>query len=89
MCAYAVVAVVRGVEQPATRPVAVPAGTQARPYLSLPLAPGVTVQKVGLGDLDGNGRYDFVLKTPNQNVDPYVNYWKKKPRHLSPRSAHR
>ncbi len=88
-CTYAVVSVVRGVEQPASRSVAAPAGTQARPYLSLPLAPGVTVQKVGLGDLDGDGRYDFVLKTPNQNVDPYSAYWKKSPGtyHLEARTA--
>ena len=88
-CSYAVVAVVRGVEGPASRPTAVPAGREAQSYLSFPLEPGTTVQKVGLGDLDGDGRYDFVLKTPNQNVDPYVNYWKKSPGtyHLEARTA--
>jgi hypothetical protein len=78
-CTYAVVPVVQGVEQAPSRTVQVAAGTQPRPFLSLPLAPEVTVQKVGIGDLDGDGRYDFVLKTPNQNVDPYAAYWKKSP----------
>ncbi len=78
-CAYAIIAVASGREQPASRAVTVPAGTAARAYLSLPLDADVTVQKVGLGDLDGDGRYDYVLKTPNLNVDPYAAYWKKSP----------
>ncbi len=78
-CAYAVVAVTHGREEVASRSVSVPAGNRAQDYLSLPLDVGTTVQKVGLGDLDGDGRYDFVLKTPNQNVDPYSAYWKKSP----------
>lgn len=28
-----------------------------------------TVQKVGNGDLDGDGRYDFVVKTPKDNIE--------------------
>ncbi len=78
-CAYAVVAVTQGREPAASRPVRVPAGNQVQAYQSIPLEAGTTVQKVGLGDLDGDGRYDFVLKTPNQNVDPYGPYWKKSP----------
>ena len=44
---------------------------------------------MGVGDLDGDGRYDFVLKTPNQNIDPYVQYWTKSPDtyHLEARTA--
>ncbi len=36
-------------------------------------------QKVGIGDLDGDGRLDYVVKQPNFNVDPYEapGYWKK------------
>ena len=50
--------------------------SEARPYVSIKLVGDHDFQKVGLGDLDGDGRYDFVLKQPNSNVDPYVNYWK-------------
>ncbi len=78
-CAYAVVAVAQGIESAASPSVAVPAGRDGQAYISVPLDPGTTVQKVGLGDLDGDGRYDFVLKTPNQNIDPYSAYWKKSP----------
>ncbi len=51
-------------------------GQQAPPYLSIKLEGDHTFQKVGIADLDGDGRYDFVIKQPNANVDPYVNYWK-------------
>ncbi len=52
---------------------------EPRPYLSIRLDGDHDFQKVGVGDLDGDGRYDFVLKQPNKNVDPYVNYWKPSP----------
>ncbi len=86
---YAVVAVSRGVEAPASRAVTVPPGEEAQAFVSIPLDPGTTVQKVGVGDLDGDGRYDYVLKTPNQNVDPYEQYWKRSPGtyHLEARAA--
>ena len=48
-------------------------------YVSIKLDGDHTFQKVGIADLDGDGRYDFVVKQPNQNIDPYVNYWKKSP----------
>ena len=38
-----------------------------------------TFQKVGIGDLDGDGRYDYVLKLPNTNIDPADSYWKRSP----------
>jgi len=36
-------------------------------------------QKVGIADLDGDGRYDFVIKQPGGNVDPWHKYWKPSP----------
>jgi hypothetical protein len=30
-------------------------------------------------DLDGDGRYDFVLKQPGDNIDPYQGYWTPSP----------
>jgi rhamnogalacturonan endolyase len=38
-----------------------------------------TVQKVGIADLNGDGVYDFVLKTPNANIDPWHKYWNPSP----------
>lgn len=36
-------------------------------------------QKVGLGDFDGDGRLDYLVKQPNFNTDPYQQpgYWKR------------
>jgi rhamnogalacturonan endolyase len=48
-------------------------------YISIPLRGEYTFQKVGIADLDGDGCYDYVIKQPNSNVDPYVNYWKPSP----------
>jgi rhamnogalacturonan endolyase len=45
-------------------------------FLRIPLDGDHTFQKVGIADLTGDGRYDFVIKQPNANVDPYYRYWK-------------
>ena len=49
---------------------------QPGPHLSVKLDGNHTFQKVGIADLDGDRRYDFVIKQPNANIDPYVKYWK-------------
>jgi hypothetical protein len=39
-------------------------------------------QKVGIADLDGDGKFDYVVKHPDFNSDPYVlgvGYWKPSP----------
>ncbi|MBI5691274.1 MAG: hypothetical protein HZC55_14410 [Verrucomicrobia bacterium] len=56
---------------------AVPA--RPEPWVRLPLATGDRAQKVGLGDFDGDGRLDYLVKTPDFNTDPYQQpgYWKK------------
>jgi hypothetical protein len=63
--------------------VAVPAWTtNSRPGLVLefPLRnPSQGFHKCGVGDLDGDGRYDFVLKLPDSSIDPYEAYWKRSP----------
>ena len=48
-------------------------------YLSIPLRGDHTFQKCGIADLDGDGAYDFVIKQPNANIDPYEKYWKPSP----------
>lgn len=50
---------------------------EAQDYISLKLDAKDTLQKVGIGDLDGDGRYDYVLKMPDGNVDPYEKFWVK------------
>jgi len=50
-----------------------------RPYISIPLDGNYDFQKVGIADLDGDGAYEYVIKQPNFNTDPYQRpgYWKK------------
>ena len=52
---------------------------KSKPYISIPLKGDYDFQKVGIGDLDGDGVYEYVIKQPNFNTDPYQRpgYWKK------------
>lgn len=47
-------------------------------YIGIPLRGDYDFQKVGIADLDGDGAYEFVIKQPNFNTDPYQQpgYWK-------------
>jgi len=49
-----------------------------KPYLSIPLGGGYDFQKVGVGDLDGDGSLEYLIKQPDFNTDPYQQpgYWK-------------
>ncbi|NQT85532.1 silent information regulator protein Sir2 [bacterium] len=49
------------------------------PYIAHKFDGGHTFQKAGIADLDGDGRLDYVLKQPGDNIDPYEKYWKKSP----------
>ncbi len=55
--------------------------TGNRPWFSIKLEDGVTLKRVGIADLDGDGAYDFVVQHPDFNVDPYhrPGYWKRSP----------
>ena len=50
-----------------------------KPYISIPLKGNYDFQKVGIADLDGDGAYEYVIKQPNFNTDPYQRpgYWKR------------
>jgi rhamnogalacturonan endolyase len=50
-----------------------------QPYLSIRLGGDYDFQQVGVGDLDGDGALEFVIKQPNFNTDPYQQpgYWKR------------
>ena len=78
---YSVRAVLGGREGEPSPETPVAASDPRKPYLSIPLQGDYTFQKVGIGDLDGDGRYDFVIKQPNANIDPYEKpgYWSPSP----------
>lgn len=76
---YFVRAAVGGSEGPPSAECA-PVSFQKKPYISFALQDSTTTfQKVGIADLDGDGRWDFVIKQPNENIDPYELYWKPSP----------
>lgn len=57
-----------------------PADASDLPYLSFKLSdPEARAQKVGIGDLNGDGAYDYVVKHPNGNVDPWNVVWYPSP----------
>jgi len=65
---------------PAQTVKAVGLGNGKIPCFRIPLlATNATAQKVGIGDLDGDGVYDYVIKQPGGNVDPWIKYWYKSP----------
>jgi len=59
---------------------AIPLDNRKAPYIRIPLATtNAVAQKIGIADLDGDGVYDYVIKQPGGNVDPYEKYWYKSP----------
>ncbi len=62
----------------------VPVGQSAEigGYRRIKLQGDYKVQKVAVADLDGDGKYDYLIKHPDFNVDPFVlgkGYWKPSP----------
>ena len=76
---YAVRAVLNGKEQPVSGSArAVPRG-EGTPFVSIKLGEGCKFQKIGIADLNGDGRYDYVIKQPSGNVDPWSKVWYASP----------
>lgn len=74
---YIVRAVVAGREESDGSSLTSTAGAES--FVRIPLQDRSVVQKAAVADLDGDGRYDYVVKQPDFNVDPYEKpgYWKK------------
>ncbi len=73
--AYSVRPIIDGKEGAASVACRLPANAPARPYLSIPLRtlPGHTPNDASVGDLDGDGEYEIVLKQemrPRDNSQP-------------------
>jgi len=76
---YTVRPVVGGKEGPVGGEARLPANPEVKPYLSIKLQGDYTFQKVGVADLNGDGRLDYVIKTPQDNIDPAHSYWTPSP----------
>lgn len=57
------------------------AENEGKSYISIPLAGNYDFQQIGLGDLDGDGELEYIIKQPNFNCDPSQSpgYWKPSP----------
>lgn len=68
---YTVRAVLDGVEQEALGSFKLPAGAGPRPYHSIPIQTpeGYTPNDASVGDLDGDGRYEIILKQEQRPRD--------------------
>lgn len=78
-CEYTVRAITGKGEEKPSPAVRATASAEAQPCVVIKLDDGVKFQKAGIGDLDGDGRYDFVLKQPQDNIDPALPWWTPSP----------
>jgi rhamnogalacturonan endolyase len=44
-------------------------------YISIPLKGNYNFARIGVGDLDGDGSYDYVIKQPSLSLDPAPEEW--------------
>ncbi|RSL54334.1 hypothetical protein CEP54_009931 [Fusarium duplospermum] len=71
---YTVRAVVDGKEQKASGSFTLPADSAVEPVVRIPLRPGSTIKYVWVGDLDGDGEWDFVIDrhSTQQSIEAYT-----------------
>src|SRR5262245_4356632 len=77
--AWWVKGVLNGREQEVSARVELPANPSKAEYLSIKLQGNYTCNKLGIGDLDGDGKLDFVVKQPGTSIDPGERYWRRSP----------
>ncbi|MBI5817748.1 MAG: silent information regulator protein Sir2 [Verrucomicrobia bacterium] len=78
-CEYTVRAITSTGEGKPSAAARATASAEAQSCTVIKLDDGVKFQKVGIGDLDGDGRYDFVIKQPEDNIDPALPWWTPSP----------
>jgi rhamnogalacturonan endolyase len=78
---YKIKSIREGKEQDEPGEASVFAISANQPYYSIKLNDPISLKKAGIGDLDGDGAYDFVVQSPAFNADPYhePGYWKRSP----------
>jgi rhamnogalacturonan endolyase len=69
---YFVRPVLNGQELAVSAPFTLPENPPERNYLSIPLQGDYVFNRAGVGDLDGDGEYDYIIKQPEQVTDPGV-----------------
>ena len=76
---YSVRAVVDGRELPMSGSAQAAPRRAATPYVGIKLTEGAKFGKIAIADLNGDGRYDYIIKHPNGNVDPWSKVWYASP----------
>ena len=71
--------VIDGKEGTASQPYSINGTSQPNSYLTIKIDSIQSFERIAIGDLDGNGEYDFVVKHPGGNVDPWYLYWRPSP----------
>jgi hypothetical protein len=74
---YWVRAVYGGKEQSPSEQASLPANPSPSPCVTIKLKGDYAAVAAGVGDLDGDGRLDFVIKQPAYSVDPGDGYWER------------
>lgn len=69
VASYWVVSVLKGQKPIASEKIEVEAG-KSKNYTSIRLKDNVKAGKIALADLNGDGVYDYIIRTPETNVDP-------------------
>ena len=69
---YFVRRVVDGKEESASRAARATPSARGQPYIAINLAGDYAANKVGIGDLDGDGCYEYVIKQPDVSFDPWI-----------------
>lgn len=85
-CSYFVRPVINGTEGEASEKAAVKYSPDGGSYISIKLAGDYGANRLGTGDLDGDGQYEYVIKQPKVNFDPWAGdgtpgkgFWKPSP----------